>query len=142
MYRSLSETLGAAAAAVVAFFAVVFVCAGLSVFGWWLDAKLSAPAGAAQQQIQNNSGTNRTTAQDAFNQLHAAIAADQVKIARDRANLAAHGASSTFDEQNLQLDQAKCDADVSDYNTDANDATMKDWRPSSYPASYDLSACS
>lgn len=127
-------------AAIIAIVIMLMIAAGLSVLGWKIDGWLAPAQGAAQQKIQNNDPNNRATAQDAFNRLHSAIEVDLSNIKNDEA---LYGQVPTDGAGRAQtgLDRAKCEADVAEFNTDASDMNMKDWRPADLPPEYEVSIC-
>lgn len=140
MYDNLRDAVGSVMAAIIAIFLAMVIAAGLSLAGWKIHAWLSPAQGAAQQQVDNNSATNRETAQDAFNALDAAIKGDVYKIHQDQ-SLYGDNPTDPTNRSELILDRAKCVADVGEYNKDAADMNMKDWRPAQDPASFTIDAC-
>lgn len=140
MYRNLRDAIGATAAVIVCAILAMLLAAGLSLAGWKIAAMLAPAQGAAQQQIQNNDPNNRTTAQDAFTQLHEAIKGDVFKIHQDKTDFGDHP-TDPQDKAQLDLDRSKCTGDVNAYNTDAQDMNMKDWMPAGYPLGYSIDIC-
>lgn len=140
MYRNLRDAIGTAAAVIVCVILAMLLAAGLSLAGWKIAALMAPAQGAAQQQTQNNDPNNRTTAQDAFNKLNEAIKGDVFKIHQDKA-LFGDRPTDPQDKAELALDQAKCTGDVNEYDADAQDMNMKDWRPAEDPEGFSIDIC-
>lgn len=116
----------------------IIVLGGIGAAYWAFDTGTSGIRGKADVTRQNNDGTNQIAAQDAFNKLNGDIQTDLLNIKND-AKAAVGG--DDFQKSVVQADLAQCAKDVHDYNADANDTTMKDWRPSNLPASFDDTIC-
>lgn len=140
MFDALRDAVGAVMAWIIAVVVVMCVAGGLSLIGWKIDAALAPARGAAQQQIQNNDATNRATAQDAFNQLNGEITADIIKIRSDKDQFGDRP-TDTGDRAQLALDKSVCTQAVEEYNKDAGDMNMKDWRPADDPPSFSVDVC-
>lgn len=140
MFEALRDAVGVVMAWIIAVVVAMCIVAGLTVVGLKIDGWLAPAQGDAQQKIQNNDANNRATAQDAFNQLDNTIKGDVVKIHNDKDQFGDHP-TDPGDKAQLALDKATCVQAVNEYNTDANDMNMKDWRPAEDPPSFSLDIC-
>lgn len=109
--------------------AIVLLCSGLSVFGYWLDAELSKPAGKAGVVIQNNDPNNQITSQENFLKLFEQIQGYEDTI------------KTSSDPQNVALAKDACKAAVENYNTMAQGTTTKDYRPADEPPYIAITDC-
>lgn len=115
----------------------------ISVGIWWFNVHTSGIRGAAAVTVQNNAASNRTQAQDEFNQLWGDIKAYNGDISDAATQVAQDettNADSTFDRSVLAADEATCRKAVQKYNADTKDMTLKDWRPAEDPATIDPKA--
>ena len=105
--------------------AVVVACWALGVF-------TSGVRGKAGVIEKNNDSNNQIEAQHTFNALWGDILSYKVKITDAEAILAKTPGDS-FETQVLTGLKSSCSDAVQQFNADANDTTMKEWRPSSLP---------
>lgn len=93
----------------------------------WIATVTSGARGHAGVVRKNNSSDNQISAQFEFNRVYGDIQRDvtNIKLATDPVSKA--------------QDQKFCAADVATYNADAQDTTLKEWRPDKLPETIDVS---
>jgi hypothetical protein len=106
---------------------------------WAFGVFSSGVRGAANVVKQNNDANNRIQAQATFNKLWGDIQADQIDIDGSAATVKAAGGASAdpYDQSVLTAEEQTCTSAAETYNADADNTTMKDWRPAGDPASVD-----
>lgn len=92
----------------------------------WIVTVTSGARGHAGVVRKNNSSDNQISAQFEFNRVYGDIQRDVTNI------------RLATDPENKANDQKVCAADVATYNADAQDTTLKEWRPSKLPESIDV----
>lgn len=116
--------------------AVVLITAAI----WAIDVGTSGIRGKGNVIKQNNDSNNQIAAQAEFNKLYGAIQADVRNIQSAAKQVAANPADQ-FELSALDGDQNLCRTDVTTYDGDTQDTTMKDWRPASLPANITIDIC-
>ena len=132
MIKAMTSAIGGVLTFCILLVVIIGVGVGVTVFGYWLNAELSKPAGKSQVTQDTNNGTNQETASGIFNQLTNQISGDQAKIKE----YAASGETSA-----AQLTNADCIAAVQQYNSDAGTVTMTPWIPAGDPTSMSVDVC-
>lgn len=92
----------------------------------WIATATSGARGHAGVVRKNNSSDNQISAQFEFNRVYGDIQRDVTNI------------KLATDPENKANDQKVCAADVATYNADAQDTTLKEWRPDKLPETIDV----
>jgi hypothetical protein len=112
--------------------AFIAICV-ISWGSWYFTVATSGVKGKGDVIKKNNDANNQIEAQHTFDALWGDITGYKTKIANASTALKANPGDPVYEQTLTGLENACVDA-VKTYNGDANDTTMKDWRPASLPA--------
>ena len=115
--------------------AILVVCGGLSWAGWAIKVATSEVKGAGDQQIQINSGKNRTQAQELFEKLYTKIQEYDKNL--DAAYLAKVEDPSSFNKTNYTGLVMTCNQAVQEYNAEARKVSTSKWMSADLPYEID-----
>lgn len=104
------------------------------IAAWGIALATSGIRGHGGVVRKNNDSNNQIEAQHTFDALFADVKSYKTKIGNAAALLKANP-GDPFEAQVLAGLTSGCSDAVQQYNADANDTTMKEWRSSSLPAS-------
>jgi hypothetical protein len=115
----------------------IVLCVATSWLVWGFGVASSGVKGRGDVIRQNNDATNRIAAQNEFNQLWSDIKTYHANI-KDDAQAVAANPGDAWTLSVLDAEKKTCRSAAGKYNADTQNMTMKDWRPSTDPASIDV----
>jgi hypothetical protein len=127
-------------ARVVGYSALAVLVVAIIGGGWWgVSVAISPAKGAGDAARQNNSAANRIASQQHFQDLYAAVTAEDQQLDQADADVKAHPGDS-FYATNLTGITQECIRDRAQYNADANKVLLRDWQSPDLPHQIDPTA--